>query len=244
VNAKAWKRCTKHLTATGTASKAWYAGVVQLLNEARDRDGARYVTSFVAEQAALLRQDTVAWAMVGPVLMNSKPKYVIDWMSDWAERKDVEPWMISNLGTTYDIVDRYAEAAVVRRAALAMPADHTTLLIQLLLVADEIILGNWEAAEQLLQTCEASSEQLATLSTYYQQSLNTCRAAIDLRNWWSTRPGWIHTWIGLHRFLKATSAASLLRDRFSTQRDIYIQCAAALIRPRSRFANFIYRLII
>jgi len=91
-----------------------------------------YLRPLLRRQRDQIRTDTVAWGQVGYALVQSrKYRKAADWLSGWRERKDIEPWMLTNLLIALQHGRRDAEALEASRFAMGLRRDHTTAQHQL-----------------------------------------------------------------------------------------------------------------
>lgn len=85
-----------------------------LLYRASDTAAHDSALRIVAAHRPLLRSSTMLWGAVSYVMFQAgKYRDLIDWCADWQERKDREPWMMSNLAMAlaWDCGPRGAEQA-------------------------------------------------------------------------------------------------------------------------------------
>ena len=75
------------------------------------------------------RQDDFLWGKAGYVLACwHRYHEVAQWLGDWRERRNVEPWMLDNLLVACQQTGRHAEAAALIEAARALPRRRGELV--------------------------------------------------------------------------------------------------------------------
>lgn len=145
--------------------RAVYA-YLRALGQARQR---RRLHRFRRRHRELLRADTLAWGLVGYALsMVDEQAAAARWLADWADRSDLQAWMLINVVLALRALGREAEAAAASRRALTLPADATTAHHRLWLAVDAALAGETEAAAKHgdgidPQTCDASHRFLHAL---------------------------------------------------------------------------------
>lgn len=109
----------------GEAGKQTLIAYLKALAQAKDPDGVKQTVARFREP---LRADGWAWGSVGDVLERIRDfPAAVEWMADWAERKDVEPWMLVNLVLALRGLERPDEASRVSEHALTLDEDDWTL---------------------------------------------------------------------------------------------------------------------
>lgn len=113
-----------------------------------------------------LASNDATWGTVGFVLTNlSWHRRRARWMADWRERKNVEPWMLSNLAHALMALDRSEELAEVVAGALRLPVDHTRASFVAWAARAAAAGGRFDEAAQLLGTFENyRNNEFATLA--------------------------------------------------------------------------------
>ena len=105
-------------------------------------------------------------------------------MADWADRPEVQGWMLCNLMQSLRALGNDAEANRVSRFAVALPRDSTTSAHQLWLILDDLFAGPCpDAAERIgrldRSTLKHADDQyllgLATLLNSLRQSPSESR---------------------------------------------------------------------
>ncbi|PIE22798.1 MAG: hypothetical protein CSA62_10835 [Planctomycetota bacterium] len=113
--------------------------------------------SFIAKQLLPLLPTPVPgshlWGSIGSTFCEWRvPKgarIVLRYMADDYRREDAEPWMIANLGYSYDELGDPRRCEEVCRYALALPRDHSELYLKPLLALSRIRQGDWSQAAEL-----------------------------------------------------------------------------------------------
>jgi len=134
------------------------------------------VLSLVSRDGEALREDASCWGQVGYALTTLK-RYtrVIEWMQDWRQRTDAQPWMLHNLSLAFRNRGQDREAYEVCLHAVTLREDHTTLDHQVFLAWDEALEGNLLSARHRLKI-----SRLDTLQPYYQVILRLARAMVSV----------------------------------------------------------------
>jgi hypothetical protein len=65
----------------------------------------------------------------------------VEWLSDWADRPDVAPWMLSNLAQSLRAVGNVTEASRVSRFAVTLNRESATSGHELWLILDDLMAG-------------------------------------------------------------------------------------------------------
>jgi hypothetical protein len=106
-----------------------------------------------------LRRDTELWGWTGYALFSLRyHKQAVEWMKDWRERGDAEPWMLVNAGEALRAVGRNDEARQVHRHALTLDSPPGPRSIHSLwLAADAALSDAWAEVEPLMQRVDAAS---------------------------------------------------------------------------------------
>jgi hypothetical protein len=74
-----------------------------------------------------LRRWTPTWGILGFVLLHvGWARWCARWLGDWANRSDLEPWMLLNLVNSLWIAKGGRGADQVARLALRLPSDRTS----------------------------------------------------------------------------------------------------------------------
>lgn len=100
-----------------------------------------------------LYADDASWGQVGYALVNFKRhRKVANWMSNWRERRDVQPWMLFNYCLALRHLGRYPEATAVARYAI----EHWEHRdggsdLHLFVAVEEALAGHADAAEERLR---------------------------------------------------------------------------------------------
>jgi hypothetical protein len=117
---------------------------------------------FVRRNRKALRAHPLGWAGAGSALFNvGARRAAAEWLGDWKDRPDVEPWTLLTLSLALRYSGREAEAKDVVLAALGRPADSSLPFHEIWSVLDEAFDGRFDAAAQ------ARLVGLDKLSPYY-----------------------------------------------------------------------------
>ena len=109
--------------------------------------------AFLRRHGPLFRPDTFDWGMIGHALSASDVKadaLVVDWMNDWEQRPDAQPWMFVNLLLGLRGVGRVSEAIRVSEAALALEPDYTQGYHEVWLALEDALNQRGDRAEERL----------------------------------------------------------------------------------------------
>ena len=101
----------------------------------------------IRRHGAALRDSTSDWANVGYCFATLEDyRNAADWMRDWSERRDAQPWMFINLAIALRGIGDNAQANRVSRRALELTSDYTSEYHRVWLALDEALTGNSTAA--------------------------------------------------------------------------------------------------
>jgi tetratricopeptide (TPR) repeat protein len=107
---------------------------------------ARRIDRFIREHREGLRARDETWGTVGYVLHTMKRnRQVVEWLADWRERSEVEPYMLNNLFFSLQSVGNREEAAAVLARGLELPRHDDTTMRFHLYAALEALLNHQEA---------------------------------------------------------------------------------------------------
>jgi hypothetical protein len=91
------------------------------------RKQLQHLKKFVRRERQTLHESIGTWGQVGYAFAaNGRWRDVISWMSDWRERRGLEPWMLSNLALALRHEKRHADARLANEHALGLRGDQTT----------------------------------------------------------------------------------------------------------------------
>ena len=97
--------------------------MLALMADARED---RRLTRFFKAHRQLLHKHDLTWGFVGYAFVTiASFRRCVHWLSDWGDRPEAKPWMLSNLSLALVHRDQWEEALRVRRHALTLPPDHT-----------------------------------------------------------------------------------------------------------------------
>lgn len=131
------------------AATAAASSYVQQTANAANR---KMLDRFLKTHVAWARQNGELWAMIGFALrVVGDPAATIEWMRDWRERQDVQPWMLLNLTLALRYARRDPEAADLTRYALSLPADGATAGHNVWSAFDRALAGDLETARSLIE---------------------------------------------------------------------------------------------
>lgn len=179
---KRWRECTADLRQRAAANPLWSAGAAAFLFQAGDQNEAELARAFIDEFASLLKQDNLSWAAGGYALVDTDPRFVTQFMGDWRSRENLSAWMLNNLANAHQARDEFAASLEVRRFAFNLPRDNAYAANLISLILDEIIAGDWEAADLRLADFDAAGIDVSRLSDYHRCLLNTVRTVLEARH--------------------------------------------------------------
>jgi tetratricopeptide (TPR) repeat protein len=100
--------------------------------------------SWVKKHEKFLRDDTPVWGQVGHAFSSClDDAATADWLRDWKERPEAQPWMLINLALALRGLDRFPEANAVQQYAVTqLEADFTTPFQETWLMLDGALAGD------------------------------------------------------------------------------------------------------
>lgn len=123
-----------------------------------------------------LHKHTAYWGKVGYVLsVWQRYSEVIKWMANWDRRKDVRPWMLSNLALSLRESGRWAESFRVGQAALALEPDQTSNIWRIWVALESQLRGDAKNARELYTQIERQE-----LTPYHTWALTLLEATLLL----------------------------------------------------------------
>jgi tetratricopeptide (TPR) repeat protein len=147
-----WRKCEQKLRQWVERPDAWYAASWRYLDILVGANARRRLRRFVAEHRGRLAAHLHCWAQVGAAYCKFEwHAKTAKWMADWQGREGCEPQMLHLLAISLLTLKRDAEAAGVCRAALALPADESSVRHAAWVVFDDALAGNLEPAIALRQ---------------------------------------------------------------------------------------------
>ncbi len=97
------------------------------------------------------QRNTEVWGIEGYCLLTQKRYHeCADLLGNWANRDQVQPWMLLNLTLALRNLQRDADAALVNEYVIGMPRDHSTASHQVWVAYDLAIAGKLEKADRLI----------------------------------------------------------------------------------------------
>jgi tetratricopeptide (TPR) repeat protein len=92
-----------------------------------ERRKLAYLKKLINRERNTLHENTPIWGQIGYAFAaNERWSDAIFWLSDWRERRGLEPWMLSNLALALRHEARDVDARMVNEHALTLHGDHTT----------------------------------------------------------------------------------------------------------------------
>ena len=164
----------RHPHAGGLAVHEW---VSALLNKGRNRQFKR----FVRKDEPWLRKHSFAWGSVGWGFTRLKEyRLAYDWLQDWRDQKEPEPWMLVNAVEAFRQRGEKSEATEISRFALTLPADGGTAAHRLWLAVDDIEHKKYSNARQQLSQVDRSQ-----LDIDFEFLFALCEAILDIEETFS-----------------------------------------------------------
>ena len=125
---------------------AFSAFVPELTKEGRAAD----LRWFIKQNADWIRQDTHCWTLVAFAYADNptviRKKEIRDWIQNWRDRSDYEPWMLTNVHELCRITGDYAGGQEAVQLALSMPPDHMQSQLRLWAAHDALCAGHSQLA--------------------------------------------------------------------------------------------------
>ncbi len=152
VSSAQWQR----IVASGPAGEYAVNGYLDGMLSENDRVAC---LSFLGKNASWLKTRTFTWGSAGWAWTALRCwSEAFDWMKDWREHVDLEPWMLVNAGEAFRAKGRDAEAAEISRYSLVhLPEAYGQHLHRLWLAADDVKQGRYSEALQRLATMSEDS---------------------------------------------------------------------------------------
>jgi hypothetical protein len=192
---KKWRAINAVLKRFPDDSPQWRAGAYPFINAMANARAGLPVRRLISRHREVLRKHTRLWGSIGfALLARGRRRACIEWLSDWEQRGDAEPWMLLNLVNCLRSLGRAQEARKVQLSALSKKADHAHVKYIIWLAFDEVSsgVGNGEYIKALGQS------DTTNLVGQYPLLLNLIRALEPLsparqairnarlrkRDWW------------------------------------------------------------
>ncbi|MGI9473351.1 MAG: tetratricopeptide repeat protein, partial [Rubripirellula sp.] len=125
---------------------AMSALVPVLTQEGREDD----LRSFIRRNQEWIVGDTHCWTLVAYAYADNptavKKKQIRDWIRDWRDREDYEPWMLTNVHELCRIVGDAQGGRDAVQLALSMPPDHMQSQLRLWAAHDALFDGDAQLA--------------------------------------------------------------------------------------------------
>ncbi len=126
----------------------------------------------------VLQSEDIAWGYVGFALVSfNRMKHAVDWLADWRQRSNVQPWMLFNLCLALRHLKRFNESNSVARHVLATWGHREgAAALHLFLAVEEALGGELSAAEDHLSRVETRKNM-----SYDQQMLALANALVEFQ---------------------------------------------------------------
>jgi hypothetical protein len=113
---------------------------------------------FIHGNQERLRGGNETWGMIGYALHSlGEDDATVDWLSDWRQRENIQPWMLSNLAQPLRILQHPEMAREVEVFACQLPPDHATDSLRLVKALDDVLEGNVADAARTLDPVDVHS---------------------------------------------------------------------------------------
>ena len=151
-------RCIRQidgLLARGEVGRRALTSYVSALGHAK----ARWrIAACLRRYRGVLREHTPCWGTVSfALIVLGWHRAAADWLADWPDRGDVQPWMLFNLVLALRNMGRDREANHVSRAAMKLARDSCTSRHANWLVLDDLIDGDGRDVDGWLDGLDQSS---------------------------------------------------------------------------------------
>ncbi|MBO0719729.1 MAG: hypothetical protein J2P41_02850, partial [Blastocatellia bacterium] len=152
VSQKELDRCATRLAAMTSRNEIWQRASIAFLESLGKAGEKQRLRDFVARNRESLRGNTQTWGNVGYSLYSiGDIDAAIDWLSDWQNRREVEPWMLWNLSLACRDRRRDRQSYEISVQALNLPADDLTQAHALLVSFDEMLRDDWDKARERVE---------------------------------------------------------------------------------------------
>lgn len=209
-----WKVCEKRLAGIPRETEGRRLALHELLDSLTRARAARVLERLIRHHRTELRATTSLWGSVGYALLSLRPvAKTREWLADWKDRPDAQPWMLHNLGLALRREDLRSQAMRVNAAALGLPADDTTPDHALWLSLDELVDGTTPTAVERLAGLQAPGEKeryrlflwrlavaargLCTNEKPFSWFRGKVNAAARENDWFAQNPELLHLYIRL-----------------------------------------------
>ncbi|XHR27954.1 MAG: tetratricopeptide repeat protein [Chthoniobacteraceae bacterium] len=169
------RRLMGNEAAARSAVYAWLSGV----NQTCPRQLKFGVKALMAQHADWMRRDTQSWGILGQALYEGRwYDDAATWLSDWKDRQDAAPWMLTNLSFALRVLGRHGEASEVSRCVVERNGtDYNTTTNRVFLAVDLALAGNCAESLSLLEPVKESD-----LHAREQWLGMLSKAIVDLHN--------------------------------------------------------------
>ena len=148
--------------------------IAELLNHAVENGAPAQAVKLLEEQRSLMRGETMLWGTGSYVLLVAgRTREAMDWLADWPQRKDREPWMVANHALATAHVSGPLAAEASWREVLAAGASNVWAQAAAGLAFVEAVRGRSGSARQHL-------ENLAGLELQHQDKFTAAMAQVAL----------------------------------------------------------------
>ncbi len=203
----------------------WNLAAARLLNEC-EYYSRRKLKRFVVRNAKRLAADPLTWGTVGFAFCHRNlPRLATRWLSDYRQRKGVEPWMIHNLTFTLWQLNQPEQARLVSEYALTLSPDHTTAKHRLWMAVSCAIAGEATLSEAYLAVLGPNQENLFD-RILWQIARNT----LAERSMPRSRFRWLGCWGIEGRFRRALYPHGSAVKNAVVLRNVYLRALQSLLR--------------
>lgn len=150
---KKWGVCEERLEGIESNQKLWNAGIGKLVTEYAKAGEMNRLGKLISKYQTELRGSTELWQDVGAAYSNAgKDRETVSWMSDWEQRKDVQPLGLLPLANSlWDLKQDHQANDVSRHAVSVCESDTASSLHMLLCSKYEMLYGSMETSASLIR---------------------------------------------------------------------------------------------
>ncbi|WP_310481923.1 tetratricopeptide repeat protein, partial [Chamaesiphon sp. VAR_48_metabat_403] len=120
-----WQKLDRHIHTLNFHSETGTQAVRTYLRLLAQNNQTKSLHNFIDRHQKNLRQKTELWGAVGYVLRLIQSNHrIINWLADWQDRSDAEPWMLTNLAEAFRAVGSDLNARHIHESALNLASDN------------------------------------------------------------------------------------------------------------------------
>ncbi len=138
--------------------EAGQSAISSLLRELTKPKMGKHLKRFVATHQDWLRQNTHGWSVVAYAYAENPTavgkSHMRRWVENWQQRKDYQPWMLTNVHELCRLVGDHAGGREAVEVGLTMPADHMQSQLRLWAAHDALVRGDSHLALRHFMSAE------------------------------------------------------------------------------------------